>query len=240
MIARGFVEAGAKVYIVARKLEGLQKAAQELAQHGGQCIPLQADLSTEAGVLALAEAVKAREAKLHILVNNAGATWGARYEEYPEAAWDKLYNLNVKPVFSLTRALTPTLAAAATDQDPARVINISSVAAFGAGNSFAYGASKAAVNQLTRALARKLSRRRILVNAIAPGVFPSRMSAFIVEDPVKLKEMQDAEPLGRIGTPEDAAGVAIFLSSRASAWVTGIVVPVDGGGLVHTGAMTAS
>jgi len=240
MITRGFVEAGAKVYIASRKLDALTKVAQQVTERGGQCIPIAADLSTEAGILALADAIKQREEKLHILVNNSGATWGAPYEQYPDEAWDKVFSVNVKAIFNLTRALTPLLAAAATEDDPARVINISSVAAFGAGPTFAYGTSKAAVNQLTRALARELSRRRICVNAIAPGAFPSRMMNFVTGDPTARKQMEKGQPLGRIGTPEDAAGTAIFLSSRASAWITGIVVPVDGGGLVHTGRATAS
>lgn len=235
MIAQGFVEAGVKTYIASRKLNALEETAEELnrtAAPGGECIPIAADLSAEAGVLGLAAALKEKEDKLHILVNNSGATWGAPYEEYPDEAFDKIFNLNVKAIFTLTRELTPLLEAAGTEEDPARVINTSSVAAFGAGDTYAYGASKAAVNQLTRAQAATLTRRHITVNAIAPGPFHSRMMNYQTGNPEIRAAMGKANPRGRIGSPEDAAGTAIFLSSRAGAYISGTIIPLDGGSLI--------
>lgn len=242
MISQGLVEAGVKVYIASRKQDVCEEVAAELnktARDGGECIGLGADLSSEEGVLGLAGAIREREDKLHVLVNNAGATWGAPYAEYPDSAFDKIFSLNVKAIFTLTRELTPLLEAAGTEDDPARVINISSVAAFGAGDTYAYGASKAAVNQLTRAQARELTRRHITVNAIAPGPFHSRMMNYQTGNPEIRAAMGKANPRGRIGSAEDAAGTAIYLCSRAGAYVSGSVIPLDGGSLIGQ-ARTAS
>jgi len=228
MIARGFVENGARVYISARKREACDQAARELSQYGS-CVSVPADLSIEAGATALAGAVAAREPELHILVNNAGANWGAPLADYPDAAWDKVLNTNVKGVFFLTRALLPQLEKAARPGDPARVINIGSIDGLKVPllETYAYSASKAAVHHLTRVLAMQLASRGITVNAIAPGPFESKMMA------ETLNRFRDAIvnscPLGRIGEPEDMAGAAIFLSSRAGAYLTGTVIPVDGG-----------
>jgi NAD(P)-dependent dehydrogenase (short-subunit alcohol dehydrogenase family) len=228
MIARGFVEAGARVYISSRKAEACDEVAAELSKVG-TCVSLPADLSTEAECDRLASELRTRETALHILVNNAGATWGAPLAEYPAAAWDKLLDVNVKAPFFLTRALVPELAAAATPDDPARVINIGSIDGIQVPmlETYAYSSSKAAVHQLTRHLARQLGPRNITVNAVAPGPFESKMMA------ETLRNFGDAiarsSPLGRIGRPDDMAGVAIFLASRAGAYVTGAVIPVDGG-----------
>jgi NAD(P)-dependent dehydrogenase (short-subunit alcohol dehydrogenase family) len=228
MIAEGFVRGGARVYISARKAEACEETAAELAKLG-TCAAIPADLSTEAEARRLAAELGEREPALHVLVNNAGANWGAPYEEYPDAAWDKVLAVNVKAVFHLTRALTPKLAAAASDADPARVINIGSIDGLQvpALETYAYSASKAAVHHLTRVLARRLASQRITVNAVAPGPFESKMMAETLE------RFGDAIasscPLGRIGTPEDMAGVAIFLAARAGAYLTGAVIPVDGG-----------
>jgi len=228
MIARGFVEAGAKVYISARRQADCEKAAAELSQHG-TCVAIPADLSTEAECNRLAREIAARESKLHILVNNAGANWGAPLAEYPDSAWDKVLALNVKAVFHLTRAAIPQLEQAARPGDPARVINIGSIDGLQVPllETYAYSASKAAVHHLTRVLAMKLAGRGITVNAVAPGPFESKMMA------ETLRNFGDAIrascPLGRIGEPEDMAGVAIYLASRAGAYVTGAVIPVDGG-----------
>ena len=228
MIARGFVANGAKVYISARKREELDAASTELARDG-TVVALPADLSSEAGCNALAAEIARREPALHVLVNNAGANWGAPLAEYPDDAWNKVLALNVKSVFHLTRALVPQLKAAATASDPARVINIGSVDGLHVPplETYAYSASKAAVHHLTRTLARRLAAEHVTVNAIAPGPFESKMMKKTLED------FGDAivasVPRGRIGQPEDMAGVAIYLASRAGAYVTGAVIPVDGG-----------
>jgi len=228
MIARGFVEGGAKVYISARKQGELDAARSELAEVGN-VVAVPADLSTEAGCNALAAELARRERALHVLVNNAGANWGAPLAEYPDDAWDKVLALNVKSVFHLTRASLPQLKVAATSDDPARVVNIGSVDGLHVPplETYAYSASKAAVHHLTRTLARRLAGENVTVNAIAPGPFESKMMKKTLED------FHDAivasVPRGRIGQPEDMAGVAIYLASRAGAYVTGAVIPVDGG-----------
>lgn len=234
MIARGFVEAGARVYVVSRKQSDVERTAAELAAHG-TCLPLVADLSSEADTSALAQALAARESALHVLVNNAGANWGAPLAEYPDAAWDKVLALNVKGVFHLTRACLPLLEKAARPGDPARVINVGSIDGLRVPllETYAYSASKAAVHHLTRVLAMRLAPQGITVNAIAPGPFESKMMAATLD---RFREAIVAScPLGRIGEPEDMAGVAIYLASRAGAYVTGTVIPVDGGITVKAG-----
>ena len=227
MIASGLVEAGAKVYVASRKKEECDRTAAELSKRGS-CVALPGDLSSHAGTKALAEALAAREPALHVLVNNAGANWGAPLAEYPEAAWDKVMALNVKAVFDLTRLLLPQLQQGSRPGDPARVINVGSIDGLQVPllETYAYSTSKAAVHHLTRVLARKLAPA-ITVNAIAPGPFESKMMA------ETLKNFGDAIkkscPLGRIGEPSDMAGVAIYLASKAGAYVTGAVIPVDGG-----------
>jgi NAD(P)-dependent dehydrogenase (short-subunit alcohol dehydrogenase family) len=228
MIARGYVEAGAKVYISSRKAEVCDEVADELSE-AGECRSVPADLAQEEECLRLAQVLQQAEPRLHILVNNAGATWGARLEDYPSEAWDKVMHLNAKVPFLLTRALLPLLEDAATPDDPARVINIGSIDGIQVPmlETYAYSSSKAAVHQLTRHLARQLGPRHITVNAVAPGPFESKMMA------ETLRNFGDSiarsSPLGRIGRPDDMAGVAIFLASRAGAYVTGAVIPVDGG-----------
>jgi NAD(P)-dependent dehydrogenase (short-subunit alcohol dehydrogenase family) len=228
MIARGYVEAGARVYISSRKAAVCEEAAAELSVLG-TCVALPADLGSEEGARQLAAELAEREAALHILVNNAGANWGAPLEEYPDEAWDKLLALNVKAVFHLTRALLPQLEAAATADDPARVINVGSIDGITVPllDTFAYSSSKAAVHHLSRVLAAKLAPKRITVNAVAPGPFQSKMMAATLER--FGEQIAASNPLERIGTPEDMAGVAIYLASRAGAYVTGAVIPVDGG-----------
>ena len=228
MIARGFVEAGVKVYISSRKAEVCERVAGELSGPG-TCVALPADLSTEAGARGLAEAFARREPALHVLVNNAGANWGAPFTEYPDSAWDKVLALNVKAIFHLTRACLALLERAARPGDPARVINIGSTDGLQAPflETYAYSSSKAAVHHLTRVLAHRLAAQNITVNAIAPGPFESKMMHETLE------RFHDAIvgscPLGRIGEPEDMAGAAIYLASRAGAYLTGAVIPVDGG-----------
>jgi NAD(P)-dependent dehydrogenase (short-subunit alcohol dehydrogenase family) len=228
MIARGFLEYGAKVYVAARKASELEATAAELSKLG-ECIALPADLATEAGCKALADAIAAREGALHVLVNNAGANWGAPLAEYPDAAFDKVMNTNVKGVFHLTRFCLPLLEKAGTAGDPARVINIGSIDGLHvpAFETFAYSTSKAAVHHLTRVMAKRLAPHHVTVNAVAPGPFESKMMA------ETLRKFEDAIvstcPLRRIGEPEDMAGVALYLASRAGSYVTGAVIPVDGG-----------
>jgi NAD(P)-dependent dehydrogenase (short-subunit alcohol dehydrogenase family) len=227
MIARGYVEAGAKVYVSSRKKEVCDEVARDLSKLG-TCIPLSADLGTEAEANRVGRELAEREPALHILVNNAGANWGAPLTEYPDVAWDKVLALNLKSVFHLTRACLPLLEKASKPGDPARVINIGSIDGLRVPllETYAYSASKAGVHHLTRVLANQLAPR-ITVNAVAPGPFESKMMA------ETLKRFKDAIvagcPLARIGEPEDMAGVAIYLASRAGAYLTGAVIPVDGG-----------
>jgi NAD(P)-dependent dehydrogenase (short-subunit alcohol dehydrogenase family) len=228
MIAEGLLRAGVRVYIASRKAEELHATADELAAHG-ECVAIPADLSDEEGCAALAAAIADTEDELHILVNNAGASWGAPLEEYPASGFDKVLDVNVKGVFLLTRALLPQLRAAAEPDDPARVINIGSIDGISvpALESYAYSASKAAVHMLTRHLGKRLAAEHITVNAIAPGLFESRMTAFMFDD---LAERADEVfPLQRTGRPDDVAGTTIFLASRAGSYLTGAVIPVDGG-----------
>jgi NAD(P)-dependent dehydrogenase (short-subunit alcohol dehydrogenase family) len=228
MIARGYVEAGAHVYISSRKADVCDEVAAELSKIG-TCTSIPADLSRDGECERLAAAVAQREPRLDILVNNAGATWGAPLADYPADAWDKVMTLNAKSPFLLTRALVPALEAAGTADDPARVINIGSIDAIQVPllETYAYSTSKAAVHQLTRHLARQLGPRNITVNAIAPGPFESKMMAATLRD--FGDSIARSSPLGRIGRPDDMAGVAIYLASRAGAYVTGAVIPVDGG-----------
>jgi len=234
MIARGFAKAGADVLISARKADQLASAAEELEQFGAIETAV-ADVSSEAGAAALAEAVTAWSPRIDVLVNNAGATWGAPVEEFPESGFDKVLDTNVKGLFYLTAKLLPALREAATDDDPARVINIGSIDGLSAPlvENYPYSASKAAVHQLTRHLAKRLAAERITVNAIAPGPFESKMMEFVLGNPETRAAVEQQIPLGRIGRPDDVAGAAIFLSSRAGSYVSGAVLPVDGG---RTGA----
>ena len=228
MIARGYVESGARVYISSRKKEVCDAVAAQLSEVG-ECVSLPADLSTTDGCKRLADELSSREAALHILVNNAGAAWGAALGEYPEEGWDKVMDTNVKGVFFLTQHLLPLLERGARAGDPARVINIGSIDGIKVPfvENYAYGPSKAAVHHLTRVLAVKLGERNITVNAIAPGPFPSQMTKWLLEQ--HQKAFEAACPLGRIGEPSDMAGTAIYLASRAGAYVNGVVIPVDGG-----------
>lgn len=234
MIARGFVEAGAKVYVSSRKADACEAAAAELSKTG-ECIALPADLSSEVGCNTLAAQIAEREGALHILVNNAGATWGAPIADYPDAAWDKVMATNVKAPFFLTRALLPQLRKAASADDPARVIMIGSIDGIRISEfeHYAYPASKAAIHMLARDLAHKLVGEQITVNAIAPGLFPSKMTNFLFASEHADDVIAKTVPMGRAGRPDDMAGIAIFLASRAGSYLTGAVIPVDGGVSTH-------
>jgi len=228
MITRGLVEAGAKTYISSRKLDVIEGVAKELSKVG-ECIPVQADLSTEAGCRSLGEEIAKREDKLHILVNNAGNNWGAPFEEFPDAGFDRVFALNIKGVFHTTRSLLPLLEKAATAEDPARIINIGSIDGIRAPflETYSYSTSKAAVHHLTRVFSRKFAPKHITANAIAPGPFESKMMHETLQ---RFGDaMKSQIPLGRIGRPEDMAGTVIFLASRAGSYLTGTVIPVDGG-----------
>ncbi len=227
MIARGFVEAGAKVYISSRKATVCDEVAAELSQIG-TCISLPADLSTEQACRTLADQIAERESSLDILVNNAGATWGAPMADTDEVAFERVLALNVKGVFHLTRFLRPLLEAAGTAEHPARVINIGSIDGIHVPimETYAYSTSKAAVHQLTRHLAKAMAPT-ITVNAIAPGPFESKMMAATLD--AFGEQIAASAPLRRIGRPDDMAGTAIYLASRAGSYVTGTILAVDGG-----------
>lgn len=228
MIAEGFVANGVKTYISSRNAEVCDATAARLSEQG-ECISIPADLSTGDGIAALVGEIKSRESQLDILVNNAGATWAAPIEEFPEKGWDKVMDINVKGPFFLTQALLPLLEAAASPEDPARIINIGSIDGLNVNRfpTYSYGASKAAVHHLTRTLAAHLAARHITANAIAPGPFPSKMMAHTLE--TMGEEIRQGVPLKRIGEPADMAGAAIYLASRAGSYVSGVVLAVDGG-----------
>jgi len=228
MIAEGFVANGVKTYISARKAEACEATAARLSGTG-ECISIPADLSSAEGIAALVDEIKGREDKLDILVNNAGAAWGEPIETFPESAWDKVMTINVKSPFFLTQALLPLLENAASADDPARVIMVGSIDGININMmpTFAYGPSKAAVHHLARTLASHLAPRNITANAIAPGLFPSQMTAKVIER--MGEQIAQGTPLKRHGRPEDMAGVAIYLASKAASFVTGVVIPVDGG-----------
>jgi NAD(P)-dependent dehydrogenase (short-subunit alcohol dehydrogenase family) len=228
MIAEGFVASGVRTYISSRKAEACDETAKRLSA-GGECTSIPADLSTAEGIKRLAAGIGQREERLDILVSNAGATWGAAIEEFPELGWDKVMDLNVKTPFFLTRALLPMLEASASADDPARVILVGSVDGLNVNRlpTFSYGPSKAAVHHLARTLAAHLAARHITVNAIAPGLFPTKMTAHTIE--TMGEEITRGIPLQRHGRPSDMAGVALYLASPAASYVTGVVIPVDGG-----------
>ncbi|WP_427968238.1 SDR family oxidoreductase [Altererythrobacter sp.] len=225
MFARGYVEAGVRTYITSRKASDCEETARRLSEFGS-CLALPYDLSTVEGIEALVSAFAEHESRLDILVNNAGATWGAPFDDYPESGWDKVVDLNLKSPFFLTQKLAPFLRQASGAEDPARIINIASINGITNphADNFAYSASKAGVIQLTRHLAAALAAENINVNAIAPGLLMTKMMAHADET-----EIVKYIPRGRAGSADDAAGVAIFLASKASAWITGVTIPVDGG-----------
>jgi NAD(P)-dependent dehydrogenase (short-subunit alcohol dehydrogenase family) len=228
MIAEGYVANGVRTYISARKAEACNATAARLSEMG-ECISIPADLSTAEGIAGLVDEINGRENQLDILVNNAGATWGQPIEEFPEAAWDKVMDINVKSPFFLTQALLPLLEKSASAENPARIIMIGSVDGLNVNRlpTFSYGPSKAAVHHLARTLASHLASRHITANAIAPGLFPSKMTAGIIDS--MGEKIIAGTPLKRAGQPGDMAGVAIYLASKAASFVTGVVIPVDGG-----------
>jgi len=233
-VATEFLNAGARVIVCARREAELAEAASQLGANG-ELTTLVADLSTRLGVEKLAADVADQTGALDILVNNAGTTWGAPIDDFPEQGWDKVVTLNLKSLFELTVACLPLLRAAAEADSPARVINIGSIDGINTPvlENYAYSASKAGVHQLTRHLARRLAPEHILVNAIAPGMFPSKMTAFISDNDAISETANAMIPLRRMGRPEEIGGTAVYLASRAGGYTTGEVLVVDGG---RTGA----
>jgi NAD(P)-dependent dehydrogenase (short-subunit alcohol dehydrogenase family) len=228
MIARAYIENGARVIITARNAAVCDGLAAELSKIG-ECISIPADLSRMAEIERFAAAVAAREPRVDILVNNAGASWGAPFDDFPESGWDKVMDLNVKSIFFLTQKLVKLLEAAGSPQDYARVINIGSIDGQHVSDleTYSYAASKAGVLHMTKMMAKFLAGRHIACNAIAPGFFPSKMTAAIPAD--FSKAMQAETPMQRWGNADDMGGVALFLASRASGFLCGSVVTVDGG-----------
>jgi NAD(P)-dependent dehydrogenase (short-subunit alcohol dehydrogenase family) len=227
MIAGGFVAAGATVVIASRKEDAVEAAVADLSRFG-RCSGHAADLSDEAGARDLAERVAADHHQIDVLVNNAGATWGAPLDEHDDRSWDRVLDLNVRGVFQTTRHFLPLLQAGASADQPSRVINIGSIDGIHVPDleTYSYSSSKAAVHQLTRHLAKRLAPT-ITVNAVAPGPFESKMMAATLE--AFGDQIAAGAPLKRIGRPDDMAGVAIFLASRAASYITGAIIPVDGG-----------
>ncbi|KAJ7063733.1 hypothetical protein C8F01DRAFT_1134115 [Mycena amicta] len=243
MIATGFARNGANVYIAARKEAQLKEAVQEISKVAtGSVHYIVANVASKAGCDALIAEFKKRESKLHVLVNNSGITWGGPYENFPEdKGWDNVFAVNVKSIFYMTAGLTDYLTKDASSTDPARVINISSTAAvdpFSEGalaepgnGTWSYQSSKAAVNHLTSQLAVKLAPSCVTVNAILPGVFPSKMTAFGIR--TAGDQMVSSQPMGRLGAASDMAGLALFLASPASAHITGQHIITDGGARLY-------
>ncbi|KAI9470129.1 short chain dehydrogenase/reductase family [Coemansia mojavensis] len=238
MISQGFVRNGAKVYITSRKASVLEKAAQELTSQGpGQCIALPCDLQDYKQVKQLASKLDELEPKgLDILINNSGANWGTqKLEDYPDAAWTKVLTLNTQRVFTLSQLLLPMLEKRASHQDPSRIINVGSIDGIRTPDLItpAYSASKAAVHHLTKVMAAHLGPRNITCNAIAPGPFESHMMKATLK--AQYQKIISSVPVGRIGCPEDMAGVCLFLASSAGSYVNGTVIPVDGGIVIANG-----
>ncbi len=228
MIAQGFIEQGAKVYITARKAPACDQAAEELSKTGGTCISLPHDISNLDGINAFVDEYKTHEKSVDILVNNAGAAWGAPFDEFPEAGWDKVINLNVKSPFFLTQGLHSLLKENASQQTPSKIINIASIDGIRMNpmETYSYQASKAGMIHLTRRMAARLIQDNIAVSAIAPGAFASEMNKIAKE---QSEMVGQAIPAKRIGKDSDMAGTAVFLASRAGDYIVGDTLAVDGG-----------
>ena len=231
MIAEGFVKNGAKTFITSRKADQCDETAKRLSKFG-ECISIPADLTNSNEIKKVKSKVESETNTLNILVNNAGAVWAADFDNFPENGWDKVMDTNVKAMFFLTQQFIKLLEENGTNEDPSRIINIGSIDGLGIprAETYSYPASKAAVHHLTKVMANRLAERNINVNAIAPGPFESQMMKSTLKS--FSEEIINSVPRKRIGKPEDMAGASIFLSSKASAYITGIVMPVDGGSLI--------
>ena len=234
MITEGLLRNGCSVYITSRKAEECERAAAELSTHG-DCHAIPSDLSDDSDRARFVARFREQEEQLDVLVNNAGAAWGAPIGDFPSSGFDKVMNVNVKAPFMLTQELLPELRNAATQDDPARVIMIGSVDGIRVpfGDNYSYSASKAGIHMLTRHLAHHLVKERVNVNCIAPGPFESKMMSYMLDDPERRAGVVASTPLGRIGSPEDITGAVIFFASRAGSWLTGVTIPVDGGISTH-------
>ena len=229
MMSKGFLERGAKVIITSRKEPELFAAQAELSAYG-EVLAYAGDISTLAGIQHFASKIRETESKIDVLINNAGASWGAPVKDFPEAGWDKIMDVNVKSLFFLTQELLPELTHQASRDNPARVINIASVNGMTNAHltNYSYSAAKAGVIHLSKHLSSDLAADHINVNAISPGFFPSKMTEYLIGSEQGDEILVDI-PKGRFGEAEDIVGAAIYLSSAASKWVTGINLPVDGG-----------
>ncbi|KCZ49404.1 hypothetical protein HY3_02350 [Hyphomonas pacifica] len=237
MIAAGFLSNGAKVIISSRKAQACEETVERLkAEYGGEIYAIPSDVGSLDGVNHLVSELEKKEDKVDVLVNNAGVAWGASLDEFPEHGYDKVMDVNVKGVFFLTQKMMPLLRKAASKDNPARVINIASVDGMHTSpmSGYIYGTSKAAVIHLTRFMGSQLAKENILVNGIAPGPFPTYMLSTGVgykgeTEGVDWDAIGSRTPMGRVGAPSDVAGLSIFLSSKASAYITGHTIPCDGG-----------
>jgi len=231
MIAAGLLDRGARVIVTARKAEPLERAVAALRERG-ECEGVVADLSRVDGADELAAAVRRSADRLDVLVNNAGVAWGDPIGEFRVEGWDKVIDTNLRGPFLLISALLEPLRTAASAEEPARIVNIGSVNGLRPPpdtENYPYGASKAAIHMLSRHLARRLAPEHITVNALAPGWFESKMTAHLLADEATRSELVAEVPLGRVGAESDIVGATVFLASRAGAYMTGTVIPVDGG-----------
>jgi NAD(P)-dependent dehydrogenase (short-subunit alcohol dehydrogenase family) len=234
MLSEAFASAGARVWITGRKAEALADAVAALGASGASVRGIVADLATVDGIDSVVARMKGAEPHLDVLINNAGQTWGAPLADFPAKAWTPVLTVNVQAPFMLVQGLLPLLEAAGRELNPARIINIGSVYAQTTDvmKAYSYTASKAAIHQLTRVMAHDLAPRGIVCNAIAPGLFPSKMTGFALRDDTTREALLNSIPLRRVGTPEDIAGLAMFLASRAGSYITGAIIPIDGGILI--------
>jgi gluconate 5-dehydrogenase len=237
-IALGLAEAGARVLVASRKLASCEAVVGEIERRGGSGAARQADLSRDADIAALAEWALGEAGRLHVLVNNAGAIWGAPTLEFPIEAWDRLFAVNVRGLWLLTQRVARHM----VEQGGGAIVNVTSISAFrGAAEAdepdIAYPPSKAAVTALTRDLAVKLAPHGVRVNALAPGPFYTDMMNHVRHDPAKLERFERQIPLRRSGEEDDIKGAAVFLASDAARFVTGATLVVDGGTLCHSAAL---